>query len=58
MTNRTASSLSAMALSAVVTLALLLGIDSLAVQQHAGTDMAAAAAQAHTAAVKSAQPQS
>jgi hypothetical protein len=58
MTNRTASSFSAMALSAVVTLALLLGIDTLAVHEHAATDMAAAAAQAQTVAVKSAQPRS
>ncbi|MED5619734.1 hypothetical protein [Ideonella sp. BN130291] len=58
MTNRNASSFTALALSVVVTVAVLLGIDTLAVQEHAATDMAAAAAQAQTVAVKAAQPRS
>ena len=57
MSNRLASSLSSVALSAVITLALLLGIDSLAVHEHAGTGMASAAS-AQMAAAKALQPRS
>ena len=58
MTHRTASTVPAVALSIVVTLALLLGIDTLAVQQHAGAEMAAAAVAAQVAAAKAPRPRS
>ena len=58
MSYRTASTVPAVALSIVVTLALLLGIDTLAVQQHAGAEMAAAAAASQVAAAKAPRPRS
>ncbi|MEW6708178.1 MAG: hypothetical protein AB1430_25320 [Pseudomonadota bacterium] len=56
--NRISTHLPAIAASVVVTLSLLVGIDTLAVQEHAASDIAAAAAQVHMAAAKAPQPRS
>ena len=58
MSNRLASSFSSAVLSAVVTLAMLLGIDTLAVQEHAGTEMASAAAAPLVVAAQTTAPRS
>ncbi len=56
--NRITAHLPAIAMSLVVTVSLLAGIDNLATGQHAGTTLANAAQQTHTVAAKATAPRS